>query len=40
MADPDNIWPDYAFTIWTAYGPIHFYYGGGNWPKRPWLDTR
>lgn len=35
------IYPDYAFTIWTGFGPIHYFYGdGSNWPPQPWLDTR
>jgi hypothetical protein len=33
------VWPEYAFTIWTTFGPLRFYYAG-NWPPQPWLDTR
>jgi hypothetical protein len=34
------VYPEYAYTIWSAVGPIHFYYNPGNWPAQPWLDTR
>lgn len=34
------VWPEYIYTIWTAFGPVHFYYNPGNRPARPWNDTR
>ena len=35
----ESAWPEYAYTIWTRVGSIHFYYHPDNWPKTPWLDT-
>ena len=34
------IYPQYAYTVWTIYGPLRFYYASSNWPPEPWLNTR